>query len=215
MGHLVQPPCFSRQVLNISREGDSTTSLGSLFQCSITLRVKKFFLMFSWNFLCFNGCKCPACPQSWPMLQAVCSWRREEYFFLKSVGTLKPKCKGRTNQLCTWFQLSVPISMLPYGLSSILSLAVVKTCMHLREDVVLRALVAAGEAPGSCLSFLRHRACWLYVSDGKSHLPARLPLLENTVLLDNHSLTSEFPLWIRRIFCIGSKSAFQLNGLLI
>jgi len=28
----------SRQVLNISREGDSTTSLGSLFQCSVTLR---------------------------------------------------------------------------------------------------------------------------------------------------------------------------------
>jgi len=39
--------------LNISREGDSTTSLGSLFQCSVTLRVKKFFLMFRWNFLCF------------------------------------------------------------------------------------------------------------------------------------------------------------------
>jgi len=27
--------------LNISREGDSTTSLGSLLQCSGTLRVKK------------------------------------------------------------------------------------------------------------------------------------------------------------------------------
>jgi len=62
--HLVQSPCrsrvtysrlhrtWSRQVLNISREGDSTTSLGSLFQCSVTLRVKKFFLMFSWNLLC-------------------------------------------------------------------------------------------------------------------------------------------------------------------
>jgi len=34
----------SRQVLNISREGDSTTPLGSLCQCSITLKVKKFFL---------------------------------------------------------------------------------------------------------------------------------------------------------------------------
>jgi len=34
----------SRQVLSISREGDSTTSLGSLFQCSVTLRGKKFFL---------------------------------------------------------------------------------------------------------------------------------------------------------------------------
>ena len=58
VGHLVQLPCqsrvtysrmhrtLSRQVLNISREGDSTTSLGNLFQCSVTLRGKKFFLMF-------------------------------------------------------------------------------------------------------------------------------------------------------------------------
>ena len=57
VGHLVQPPCrsrvtqsrlprtLSRRVLNISREGDSTTSLGSLFQCSVTLRVRKFFTL--------------------------------------------------------------------------------------------------------------------------------------------------------------------------
>ena len=54
---LAQPACsratysrlqrtLSRRVLNISREGDSTASLGSLFQCSVTLRRKKFFLMF-------------------------------------------------------------------------------------------------------------------------------------------------------------------------
>jgi len=42
--------------LNISREGDSTASLGSLFQCSITLRGKKFFLMFRQNFLCLSLC---------------------------------------------------------------------------------------------------------------------------------------------------------------
>jgi len=29
---------LSRRVLNISREGESTASLGSLFQCSFTLR---------------------------------------------------------------------------------------------------------------------------------------------------------------------------------
>ena len=50
---------LSRWVLNISREGDSTTSLGSLFQCSITLRGKKFFLMFRWNFLGFSLCPLP------------------------------------------------------------------------------------------------------------------------------------------------------------
>jgi len=71
VGHLVQPPCqsrvtysrlhrtLSRQVLNISREGDSTTSVGSLCQCSVTLRVKKLFLMFRRNFLCFSLCPLP------------------------------------------------------------------------------------------------------------------------------------------------------------
>jgi len=71
VGHLVQPPCrsrvtysrlhrtLSRRVLNISREGDSTASLGSLFQGSVTLRGKKFFLMFRWNFLCFSLCPLP------------------------------------------------------------------------------------------------------------------------------------------------------------
>jgi len=36
---------LSRRVLNISREGDSTASLGSLGQGSVTLRGKKFFLV--------------------------------------------------------------------------------------------------------------------------------------------------------------------------
>lgn len=40
-----------RLVLNISRKGDSTTSLSSLFQGSVTLTVKKFFVMLAWNFL--------------------------------------------------------------------------------------------------------------------------------------------------------------------
>ena len=68
VGHLVQPPCWSRvtysrlhktlskQVLNTSRVGDSANSLGSLFQCSVTLRVKKFFLMFRRNFIFFSLC---------------------------------------------------------------------------------------------------------------------------------------------------------------
>ena len=62
VGHLVQPPCrsrvtysrlhktTSRQVLNISREEDSTNSLGSPLQCSVTLRINKFFLLF-----CYSG----------------------------------------------------------------------------------------------------------------------------------------------------------------
>ena len=61
-GHLSQSPAkadlYSRShmsayrwVLNISR-GDSTTSLGNLFQCSVTLAVE-YFLIFRWN---FPGC---------------------------------------------------------------------------------------------------------------------------------------------------------------
>ena len=72
---LVQPSCqsrvtysrlhrtVSRLVLNISREGESTTSLGNLFQFSITLRGRKFFLMFRQNFLCLSLCPLPLiCP---------------------------------------------------------------------------------------------------------------------------------------------------------
>jgi len=63
VGHVVQPSCrsrvtysrlertLSRRVLNISREGDSTISLGSLFQGSVTLRGNKFFLMFGPNMM--------------------------------------------------------------------------------------------------------------------------------------------------------------------
>jgi len=68
---LVQPPyqsrviygrlhsTTSRWVLNISREGESTTPLGNLFQGSITLKVKKFFLVFRRNFLGFILCPLP------------------------------------------------------------------------------------------------------------------------------------------------------------
>ena len=48
-----------RQLLNIPREGDTTTSLGNLFQCSTTLKVKKLFLMFIWNFPCSSLCPLP------------------------------------------------------------------------------------------------------------------------------------------------------------
>lgn len=44
------------QHLSISKDGDSTTSLGSLCQCLITLTVNHFFLMFRWIFLYFNLC---------------------------------------------------------------------------------------------------------------------------------------------------------------
>ncbi|KAK4832342.1 hypothetical protein QYF61_021871 [Mycteria americana] len=70
-GQLVQPPCssratyskfprtMSRQILNISKLGDSTTSTGSLCQCSVTFVVQKCFLMFRGNLLCFRLCPLP------------------------------------------------------------------------------------------------------------------------------------------------------------
>jgi len=36
---------------HISRDGDSTTSLGSLFQCITTFSEKKWFLIFNLNIL--------------------------------------------------------------------------------------------------------------------------------------------------------------------
>ena len=39
----------SKQILNTSRDGDSTTSLRSLFQCLTTLPVGKFFLISNLN----------------------------------------------------------------------------------------------------------------------------------------------------------------------
>lgn len=41
-------------LLNISKGRDSTTLLGCLCQCSVTPTVKKYFLMFRGNLLCFS-----------------------------------------------------------------------------------------------------------------------------------------------------------------
>ena len=49
---------MSRQVLNVSR-GDSRTSPGSLRQGSVTLKVEKLLLIFSWNFPCCSLCPLP------------------------------------------------------------------------------------------------------------------------------------------------------------
>ena len=70
-GHLVQAPCSSRAtwsrlprttsrwLLSISKDGNSTTPLGNLCQCSATLAGKKCFLMFRGNLLCFSLCPLP------------------------------------------------------------------------------------------------------------------------------------------------------------
>ena len=70
-GHLVGAPCsaratlsllsrtVSRQLLNISEGGDSTTALGKLCQCLVTPAVKKWFLMFRGNLPCFSWCPLP------------------------------------------------------------------------------------------------------------------------------------------------------------
>ncbi|KFR13038.1 Serine/threonine-protein phosphatase 6 regulatory subunit 3, partial [Opisthocomus hoazin] len=67
----------ARRGWNISREGDSTASLGSLGQGSVTLRGKKFFLGFSWSFLCSSLCPLPLVLGSWclaglPRLPSLC-----------------------------------------------------------------------------------------------------------------------------------------------
>lgn len=68
-GDVIQPACWSRfpysmlfrnvsrLLWSISRDTDTTTSLGILFQCWVTLRVK-FLLTFRWNFLGSSFCHC-------------------------------------------------------------------------------------------------------------------------------------------------------------
>lgn len=57
---------FPKQVLNISREGVSA-SLGSLFQCFVTLKGNKLFLIFRWKFLFLNlfAAPCPVIRHHW------------------------------------------------------------------------------------------------------------------------------------------------------
>jgi len=45
---------LSRQLLSISKDGDTTTSLGNLHQCLVTLTIKKYFLVFRGKLLCFS-----------------------------------------------------------------------------------------------------------------------------------------------------------------
>lgn len=47
---------LSDWILGVSNDGKSTVSLGSLLQRLTSLTVKKFCLMFKWNFLCFSFC---------------------------------------------------------------------------------------------------------------------------------------------------------------
>ena len=50
---------MSRWLLDIAKDRDSIVILGSLCQCSVTLTVKKCFLMFRGNLLCFILCPLP------------------------------------------------------------------------------------------------------------------------------------------------------------
>lgn len=50
-----------RQVFSNSTEWDSVVSLGSLPQCTVTLKVNKCFLTFVWNFL-FQFVPIALCP---------------------------------------------------------------------------------------------------------------------------------------------------------
>lgn len=51
--------------LNISIEGNSTNSLGNLFQCTVTHTVKKFCLIFRWNFWTSVSAFCSAPWHQW------------------------------------------------------------------------------------------------------------------------------------------------------
>lgn len=54
----------------VSRKGDSMTSLSSLFQCSATPNINKFFLMLGWNSLWFT---------LWPLVLILIVGTTENY----------------------------------------------------------------------------------------------------------------------------------------
>lgn len=56
-----------REVSNISKVGECTTSLGNLCSCSVTVTVKKSFIMFRCILLCFSWCSLPF------VLETTCS----------------------------------------------------------------------------------------------------------------------------------------------
>ncbi|KAM4784730.1 uncharacterized protein ACIQIH_004007 [Cyanocitta cristata] len=70
------PRTMSRRLPSISSEGGSTTSLGNLCQCSVTLRVQKYFLTFRGNLPCFSLCLWPPvfnwAPLETPWLHLLC-----------------------------------------------------------------------------------------------------------------------------------------------
>ena len=89
----------SRQGLSISREADSTTFLGSLVQCSATLRVKKFFLMFM-SFLCLSLCPLPLVLSLGTTEKSLAPSQEPQGGF-RSIGALKQQCKALAN-LAAW-----------------------------------------------------------------------------------------------------------------
>jgi len=66
--------------LNISREGESTTSLCSVFQCSVTLTVKKFLCILMRNYLCSS---------LWPSPLVLFSQTAEKRLAMSLTPTLK------------------------------------------------------------------------------------------------------------------------------
>lgn len=52
--HSHLPRTTSRQLLYLSKDGNSTTSLDNLCKCLVSCTMRKCFLIFRWNLLCFS-----------------------------------------------------------------------------------------------------------------------------------------------------------------
>lgn len=84
-GHLVQPlsssrvtyswlpQTVSRQLLNSSKDEDPSASLGTPCLYSVTLTVKKCFLMFRWNLLFESIASCFVIGHYWKVPGSICS----------------------------------------------------------------------------------------------------------------------------------------------
>lgn len=65
------PRAMSRWLLSISKAGDSTVPLGNLFQCPVTLTVKKCYLMFWQSLLFFISCLFSC---HWVLMETASLW---------------------------------------------------------------------------------------------------------------------------------------------
>ncbi|KAK4831669.1 hypothetical protein QYF61_018636 [Mycteria americana] len=142
----------STPLLNTSRDGDSATSLGSLFQCLTTLSVKKFFLISSLNL--------PWCNlRPFPLVLSLVTWEKRPTPALLQPPFREllnnPSSLSRSSQdLCSrpftsflallWTRSSTSMSLFAEYRGTITSLVLLATLFLIQARMLLPFLATLG-----------------------------------------------------------------------